>query len=214
MTPLPEILIWEKSGSAFERHREKILYTLKNLGGIAKFGKKPKFVMAHVDAPHPPFVFGRNGEPLDVESHCTFHDGNWLIKKGRLTLDEYRRLYRDQLSFVTDLVKKAVDEILAYSDKPPIIIICADHGARSEMVWEDPEKTNVKEAFAILNAYYMPEGKNTYLYPEISPVNTFRVVFNTYFGTEFDMLPDRNYFTKPNRPYKHYEVTKRVQKPK
>ena len=69
----------------------------------------------------------------------------------------------------------------------------------------------MKEVFAILNAYYMPEGKDKYLYPEITPVNTFRVIFNSYFGTEFDMLPDKNYFTKPHRPYRYYEVTERVQ---
>jgi hypothetical protein len=214
MTPIPEIFIWKKRGNAFERHRKNILYTLKNLGGIAKFGRKPKFVVAHIDAPHPPFVFGPNGEPLAIESYCNFHDGNWLIRKGRLTCDEYRKLYVDQLSFINGLVKIAVDEILANSDKPPVIILCADHGARSEMVWEDPAKTNVKEVFAILNAYYMPEGKDKYLYPEITPVNTFRVVFNSYFGTEFDMLPDKNYFTKPYRPYKYYEVTERVQEAK
>ena len=42
----------------------------------------------------------------------------------------------------------------------------------------------------ILNAYYLPDGGNKALYPTITPVNTFRVIFNTYFGGNYELLPD------------------------
>ena len=53
-------------------------------------------------------------------------------------------------------------------------------------------------------------GHTDQLYPTISPVNTFRVLFNTYFGTNYPLLEDVSYkspiphiydFTKiPNAP--------------
>ena len=47
---------------------------------------------------------------------------------------------------------------------------------------------------AILTAAYLPGGsQDSRLYPSISPVNTFRVVFNRYFGARYPLLPDRPY---------------------
>ena len=46
----------------------------------------------------------------------------------------------------------------------------------------------------ILNAYYLP-GYDGDLYATISPVNSFRLVFNSYFGGEYDMLEDVSYYS-------------------
>jgi hypothetical protein len=48
---------------------------------------------------------------------------------------------------------------------------------------------------AILNAYYLPDADTSFLYDKISPVNSFRVLFNAYFNTGYEILPDRSYFT-------------------
>jgi hypothetical protein len=47
----------------------------------------------------------------------------------------------------------------------------------------------------ILNAYFFP-GKQAkdLLYPTISPVNTFRVVLNSYFGERLPLLDDKSYY--------------------
>jgi hypothetical protein len=37
----------------------------------------------------------------------------------------------------------------------------------------------------------LPGDHGRPLYPEISPVNSFRVVFNEYLGTSLPLLPDR-----------------------
>ena len=83
-----------------------------------------------------------------------------------------------------------IDHALAESGGNVIIIIQGDHGA--------PETLHKSRRLAILNAYYLPKGGNQKLYPSISPVNTFRIVFNTYFGTELDLLPDVSYLTSPD----------------
>ena len=53
-----------------------------------------------------------------------------------------------------------------------------------------------KDAWGILNAYYLPGIGQGDLYPTISPVNSFRVVFNQYFGGKFPLLPDLSFQTK------------------
>ena len=55
--------------------------------------------------------------------------------------------------------------------------------------------------FDILNAYFFPDGDYSAMYPEISPVNTFRVVFDTYFSEEYPLLKDQSINVGINRPY-------------
>ena len=42
----------------------------------------------------------------------------------------------------------------------------------------------------VLNAVYLPNNGEALLYDSISPANTFRVIFNHYFDTNFDLLED------------------------
>ena len=45
-------------------------------------------------------------------------------------------------------------------------------------------------------------------YPTITPVNSFRVVFNKYLHLNLPLLPDRNYFAGFLHPYHFTEETK------
>lgn len=54
---------------------------------------------------------------------------------------------------------------------------------------------------AILNAYYLPGADPASLYAAISPVNTFRVIFNQYFGGNYPMLEDVSYYSTYQAPY-------------
>jgi hypothetical protein len=44
------------------------------------------------------------------------------------------------------------------------------------------------------------------LYPTISPVNSFRLVFNSYFGGKYDMLDDATYFSPVPKLYDFSEI--------
>jgi hypothetical protein len=46
----------------------------------------------------------------------------------------------------------------------------------------------------ILNANYFFDHNYTALYPGITPVNTFRVILNIYFGASLPLLDDRSFF--------------------
>ena len=183
-----------------------------NLGKVASEYESPKFVFAHFALPHPPFVFGLNGEPVQLESRFNDHDGNWLIRRGRLSVQKYRKYYRDQVIFTNKKMKRVITEILENSMQPPVLLLFGDHGPRSGLVWESGEMTDVKESLTILNAYHLPGNGEELLYPEISPVNSFRVIFNHYFGTNLELLPDRSYFSTAKYLYKFQNVTDRVTK--
>ncbi len=73
--------------------------------------------------------------------------------------------------------------------------------------------TDLKERMSILNAYYFPGQKYQGLYGRISPVNSFRVVLNTYFGATLELLPDRSFFSTWTDPYRFIDVTDAVRTP-
>jgi len=208
-TPIPAILEVAGMDTQFDLHRKRLSFILDHLSDTTKL-QGPIFVFAHILAPHPPFVFGQDGEKLSPPGPFTDFDADWLIREGGLTRDEYIKGYRDQLIFINKKLESAIDDILTKSKEPPIIILQADHGPRSMMVWENPDKTYFKECFSILNAYYLPGNNYEQLYDEISPVNTFRIVFNSYFGTDFELLEDRVYFSTGKYPFKLMDVTDKV----
>ena len=89
-------------------------------------------------------------------------------------------------------------------------MIQGDHGPVSYVGEEEVLKSNMWEQHAILNAYYFPGAKYDLLYPSVSPVNSFRIVFNTFLGGDYPLLPDKNYFLPHARPYDFIDVTERV----
>ena len=94
-----------------------------------------------------------------------------------------------------------IDQIIKDSDIPPIIIIQGDHGPDLFMPndsWPKAKnltKTMLNEKTGILNAYYLPQCDGEYLYESISPVNSFRAIFNSCFDMEFNLLDDYYYYT-------------------
>jgi hypothetical protein len=112
--------------------------------------------------------------------------------------------------FVNKKAIEMIDEILTRSIRPPIIILQSDHGPGSMLDWEDPGKTNMRERLSILNAYYLPGEAKKLLYDSITPVNTFRLIFNYLFNTNVEILNDKSYFATWDHPYKFIDVTKEV----
>ena len=204
-TPIPLFLDVTGSPDQFDAHRNRILFEFDQISRLSSV-KAPFFAFAHIEIPHPPFVFGADGQRLNPGTVFHDRDGNWLIRDGRLTRSEYVRQYVDQLTYTNHKLKMLIDSILSGAGTPPILILQSDHGPRSMLSWEDPEKTDFRECMSIVNAYYLPGGAEA-LYEDISPVNTFRIIFNRYFGTDYTMLEDRNYFSTARYPYRFIDVT-------
>lgn len=212
-TPIPYFLNKLKLHFPFDQYRENIQFILNYLPKTKKMNS-PIFVLVHIFLPHPPFIFDKNGKALNPDPAYLHDDGNWLIKEGRMDLKEYQAKYQDQLTFLNNKLKELIISLLSNADNDPIIILQADHGSRSELNWEDINKSNLKECLSILNAYYVPikHQKIFYseLYPTITPVNSFRILFNNIFNTNFNLLEDKNYFSTAKFPYKFIDVTKKI----
>lgn len=172
-------------------HRKSIIYSFEKLGEIPSI-KEPTFVFVHLITPHSPYIFDRNGNPVP---QVFINTGDaWKLKQQ----------YIDQLIFVTKKIENLIDKILSESDVRPIIVIQADTGPqRSAALTEtvQPTKAWLGERMSIFNAYYMPKDGECPLYKSISPVNSFRLIFDSYFDTNYGLLEDKSYFSTYGDPY-------------
>lgn len=212
MTPIPFVGRALGVGAVYDMYalqRERILYTFDHLADATEL-EGPVFVFAHIIAPHPPFVLGRDGQAVDPGFGFTLNDGNHLIKEGHLMREEYLRGYVDQLIYTNRRLESTLDQILSRSAEDPIIILQSDHGPGSRLDWDDPYNTDLKERLSILNAYYLPGKGSAELYAGITPVNTFRLILDLYFGTDCGLLEDRSYFSTWSQPYAFIDVTKEL----
>ena len=166
--------------------------------------KEPTFVFAHMLIPHDPYVFNRNGNFVTEEEER---------KRTKIVN------YVDQLIFTNKKLKILIDKLLSDSELSPIIVLQADEGPYPQRYiadklnfnWEQARKEELREKMRILNAYYLPGVDKDILYPSITPVNSFRLIFNLYFDTNFEFLPDENYaFVDEGHIYKFFNVTDKV----
>lgn len=156
----------------------------------------PKFVFVHIMAPHPPFVFDANGNPVTPKYPFMLLDNSTL--QG--TREEYINGYVGQVQFINDATIKLLDSILSKSNRPPIIIIQADHGAKLESLEGGNPRTCMDGYFSPLAAYYLPGTRKDTVPDDITPVNLFRIIFNDYFGGDLPLLNNQQFFA-PNMEY-------------
>jgi hypothetical protein len=159
--------------------RERILFALDKLDEVPSI-KGPKFVFVHLVLPHPPYVFGPTGGPAAP------------LGAGDTRAKQEAHLYRDQAIYASSRIMEIVPEIIANSPTPPIIVIQGDHGPTVP--------SPARERMLILNAYFLP-GVQAPVYPRVTPVNTFRIIFNTYFGQNLALLDDVSLYSKARHPF-------------
>lgn len=167
----------QTSGS--ERFRERTLFTLEKVDELS-YIPGPKFVFVHLIAPHPPYVFGPTGGPVEP------------AEAGTTKTQEGAEHYRDQVIYINSRILEVVPKIIANSPTPPIIVIQGDHGPTVP--------SSPRARMSNLNAYFLP-GADTSVYPTITPVNTFRVIFNTYFGQDLELLDNVSLYSEYDDPF-------------
>ncbi len=210
-TPIPWLTVRTGLVDPYEMHRQKILTSFDLLSEPPQW-PEPYFVFAHILAPHGPFVFDEQGNPVQPQQQFDLQTG---MRDGERPLSqaEYRKGYVRQLTFVNNKIEPILRNLLAHASRPTIIVLQGDHGPASTLDWEHPENTNLRERFSILNAYHLPGKGSAGLYDGITPVNTFRLIFNEYLGTDLELLEDRIYFSTWDRPYQFIDVTAETEQP-
>jgi hypothetical protein len=206
MTPLRRLgegLLARSNVSPAANRRQMISHSIEELG---RQGRRsgPKFVFAHILSPHDPFVFGPEGEERLVNVRL-FHE--YGAERARAI----QQAYVDQIHYLNGRILVAIDRILEDSQREPIIAMMGDHGLRLYLR-ERPEASCLKESYAILNTLYLPDRGAPWLRRDMSPVNTFRTIFDAYFRADMGQLPDKAFFAHRGTSYYDYpEVTATVE---
>ena len=199
-TPLPWLL--RKAGWPVlqDWHRAMAQYSLDALPEAVSF-EGPKFVFCHVLLPHPPLLFGPRGEEVNPPRRYEWKGGLAYVLTPGGTGESFRKGYRDQVAYVASLLPAMIEEILTKSESPPIIILQSDHGPPGVPEVTLTDEISRRAEFAILNAMFLPNGGEAAVYEGMSPVNTFRAIFNHYFGTQHSLLEDRYYLADRETPF-------------
>jgi hypothetical protein len=173
----------------------------KNLAKVFE-SKGPKFVLAHFLLPHDPYVFNRDG---------TYR----TVQQTSQQPDEIN--YVDQLVYTNRMLQDAIAALLAKSERPPVIVVQADEGPwparyvqQYNFDWSQATDAELNQKMKILNSLYLPGVKAGLVYPRLSPVNNFRLIFNLYFGTNLPLLPDESFVNKQRRPYDLMNITAKL----
>ena len=185
-------------------HREGILFQFEKLSEVVEKEKGPKFIFAHFTTPHFPYVLDKNCNAVtEKQAKSRSNEENYL----------------NQLDCTNKKIKSVVKKIFEESAGSAIIILQAYEGPNPihsslNKRWQQSSIEAVKEKTGILNAYYLPGKENEakkLLHKSITPVNSFRVVFNLYFGTNAKLLDDKVYMIEnKQRPYKLFDFTDRL----
>jgi hypothetical protein len=188
--------------------RNRILSQIHTLAEAADAVRPaPAYVFDHIVCPHPPFVFAADGSDSGIDAPPTLDDG----VGGTTTVETYRAGYGAQVQFLNTKVLAAVDAILArYPEgERPVVIISSDHGGALAYDLRRPAASPDWARWGrtgILQAVLAPDEVRRNLYPAMTPVNTYRVLFDGLFDAGFGRLPDRSYRATWDEPYRPDEV--------
>ena len=168
-TALPGIL--RRTGISGPRWARRYAWTTWEVNLLANLPPypSPKFVFGHLLLPHTPYIFTADGGFVSDEANR----------------DRPRtKQFTEQLTFTNARMLAIIDDLLAVPEtERPVIIVQADEGpypsyledeTRHDWTTATLEEREIK--FGILNAWYVPDGRDIGLYPEIAPVNTFRLL--------------------------------------
>lgn len=200
-TPLYKLLELIPDQSPIYLHRQRILYTLDKIPDV-NLDNKPMFLFAHIVAPHPPFVLNLNGESfVQLKNHIfNYHDGSHYHSFIESIMREYKENYISQLKELNKLIIEMLDEIMAKEGRDKVVIIQSDHGPGFNLNWEKPSIDTFNERLPILNAYFFPNEDDILISESITPVNTFRILFNHYFNSNYEILENKSYFSTWSNP--------------
>ena len=157
------------------------LCTLSELQDAGKKYDKPVYVFAHLFIPHAPYLFDKDGNPVTPQSNKLKGLEGWQNTDG----------YLNEIQFINKKMMNIMTKILSESDES-IIIIQGDTGSS---ILNNPDISDyMKKRLSILYAIYIPNADTKSFSKNISPVNTYRIIFNNYFETNLEILDNRYYW--------------------
>jgi len=193
ITAYPQVFLGETTQDKLER----LNFQFASVEEVARL-PGPKFVFFHIIAPHPPYVFDATCREIETT------DFSVSVSKER---------YTEQAECIDNKLLIMIDTIQKTSSNSAVIILQSDEGVDfydGKDQWDKVPKEELQRKFLILTALYTPGVDVSYLPSTITPVNIFRVIFNSYFHTTLPLLPDKNYIWNNSHIYDFIDVTNTV----
>ena len=163
---------------------DRIFYAVDLLKKVSKEKKDSPFIVySHILMPHSTLCMDENLNEIVVADE---------LKLSKESPDKFADLYRKQLTGFNRLILDLVKEIQDNSEVPPIIIIHGDHGLRDRLRNKNKKLAHVLD-YGILDAICLPGYDYSELSDDISLVNTYRYIFNHYFGSDLGILENKCY---------------------
>ena len=166
---------------------ERFLDTIENIESIAAL-PEATFTIVHLIKPHKPTVFTEQGEII------------------RRILEPGPEEWLGELRFINSKFLQMIDSILENSKHQPVILFQADHGS----TYGNP-KTNDNRSihFDSYAAYYLPDGYSLDIPQPYTFINSFPLVLNEVFATDFELQDDRliELLIGGKTPFEQVEVT-------
>src|SRR3989344_3299339 len=170
---------------------------------------QPLFVFGHFLLPHPPYVFSPECDSYTLSTSSQ---------------QDYENGYLNEIQCANVVMRSLMSEIQSDSSRPSVIIFQSDEGPFLPLEYFNGDGESVPEHSesyfihgAILNVAYLPskydptkpaDYSSLGFNPNLSPINTIRIVLNYYFGTNLPILSDKTYFSlDEKRVYDFKEVT-------
>jgi hypothetical protein len=174
----------QKAGEPYPIYSTHIFQaTLDELAQIPAL-EEATFTFAHLTKPHTPIQYDREGNLLGFE-----------VEANHSQCEDY---FFDELHYLNTRILALVEEIIAESSVPPIIILQGDHDSALGHTYPP----FCLYGFDIFNAYYLPGGEDVDgLERNLQPVNSFRMILNHYFDADYDLLPQERYIINACRTY-------------
>ena len=98
--------------------------------------------------------------------------------------------FKNYISYTNKELDELITGLQLKYDNKAIIILQSDHGL------DDIPGSHWKDAFRNYTAYFFPDKDYTSLRDNLSNVNTFRILFNKYFGQQLPLLADSSIYNK------------------
>lgn len=171
-----ELATW---GKIHHENNMKILQAAE--GTFLSNTTSPKFVYIHLELPHRPYYFDKNGKETQLE------------KFGDLARDD-QAAYIEYLQYGNKKFLELIDHIKKDSKELPIIMLMSDHGYRQF----NDQKPNPYH-FINMNAVFMPKGSYSGFTDSLTSVNQLRVLLNIQFNQKLPILKDSVFFIKEPR---------------
>ena len=166
---LDKLLLRDEFMPYLMKDGERFLDTVADLAAIALM-PEATFTFAHLYKPHEPTVFNKQGEVIGKVFQPSAEE--WL----------------DELEFINSAFLEMVDAIIENSDNPPVILLQADHGS---LYGKSRTADRRHIHFDVYAAAYLPDDYATTPPRPFTLINTFPLILNAIFDTDFELQPDR-----------------------